>query len=256
MLDAMALSERGRATFGDLGVAEDDVARVAAPLAPPQQEAHAAEIYLGAACAARLPAALAVLEREYIARVPEMIAAKRLPAHAVDEIRQTVRERLLSGDPPYIAGAIGRGPLSGLVAVIANRAAIDWLRAHARAAQRTEPTPEADLLVATGDPARDLLRAKYAGAVKAAFEAAIAELPARERTLLRFHLVEGLTIDDLARMYQIHRATAARQIERAREAIAIATRERLTSAVPAAELGELASLVASQIDLSLSRVLR
>ena len=253
---AVAISELGRAAFGDLGVADADVVRLAEPLAPAQQEAHAAEIYLAAGCAARLPAALAALERVYLARVAEVIAAKRLPAHAVDEIRQTVRERLLGGEPPYLAGAAGRGPLAGLVAVIANRAAIDWLRANARAAVRDAPTPDPDVLVATGDPARDHLRARHGDAVKAAFEAAIRELPARERTLLRFHLVEGLTIDDLARIYKLHRATAARQVERAREAVAEATRRHLAAAIPAPELGEVAALVASQLELSLSRVLR
>ena len=252
----VAIPELGRAAFGDLAVPDADVARLAEPLTPAQQDAHAAEIYLAAGCAARLPAALAALERVYLARVPDVLAAKRLPAHAVDDIRQIVRERLLGGEPPYLAGAAGRGPLAGLVAVIANRAAIDWLRANAREAARVEPTPEPDVLVATGDPARDHLRATYGGAVKAAFEAAIRDLPPRERTLLRFHLVDGLTIDDLARIYKIHRATAARQLDRAREAVAAATRAHLAASIPAPELADVAALVQSQLDLSLSRVLR
>ncbi|HUJ62168.1 MAG TPA: sigma-70 family RNA polymerase sigma factor [Kofleriaceae bacterium] len=252
----MSVSAAGRAAFGELGVADADVERLAAPLADAQRAAHAAEIYLAAGCIARAPAALAALERGYIARVPEVVAGKRLPPDAIDELCQTVRERLLAGDPPYLARAVGRGSLAGLVAVIANRAALDWLRARARSVARAEPEPEADQLVATGDPARDHLRRATSAALKAAFEAAVAALPARERTLLRLHLVDGLTIDDVARMYDVHRATAARQIERAREAIAAATRERLAASLPDAELGEIGALIASQLDLSLSRVLR
>lgn len=88
------------------------------------------------------------------------------------------------------------------------------------------------------------------------FETAIGALPARDRTLLRLNLVDGLTIDELARMYQMHRATAARQLEHARGAVATATRLHLAATVPPDELEEVARLVASQLDLSLSRVLR
>jgi RNA polymerase sigma-70 factor (ECF subfamily) len=168
-----------------------------------------------------------------------------------------VRERLLAGEPPYVTSAVGRGSLASLVAVIALRAAVDWLRASHRATQRHAGEPAGDDLVASGDPARDHLRARYRAEAKAAFEAAVAELEARERTILRLHLVDGLTIDDLAGLYQIHRATAARQLERARERVAATTRKHLArhTGVHGDELAELGELVTSQLDLSLSRVL-
>jgi RNA polymerase sigma-70 factor (ECF subfamily) len=232
-------------------------ARLAEGLPPEQLRAHAAELALGAACASHAPPALAILDRTYIAKVSDILAARRLPEHGVDEVRQTVRERLLAGEPPYVTGAVGRGSLASLVAVIATRAAVDWLRARARTAERHDAEPAPDELVATGDPARDHLRARYRGEVKAAFEAAVAELEPRERTLLRLHLVDRLTIDDLARLYQIHRATAARQLDRARERVASTTRRLLgrTAGLHGDELRELGTLVTSQLDLSLSRVL-
>lgn len=245
-----AIENAGRARFGELiarAALADFVARRALT-----EATHPEELYLGAACATGAPAALAALESAFIARVPDMIAAKRLPPHGVDDVRQTVRERLLAGDPPYIAGAVGRGSLAGLVAVIATRCALDWLRVNS--AVREEPSED---LAATADPARDLDRARSTAVLKTAFEAAIDELDARDRTLLRLHLVDGLTIDDIARMYQIHRATAARQIERAREQVASTTRRRLAlvDGLSREELGDLAGIVASQLDLSLSRVL-
>ncbi|MBS1121030.1 MAG: putative DNA-binding regulatory protein [Deltaproteobacteria bacterium] len=252
----------GSEVFPDLVVeraAIEDLtqARLAAGISAEQLRSHAAELYLGAACASHPPAALAILDRIYIARVPEILANRRLPDHGVDEVRQTVRERLLGGQPPYLTRAVGRGSLVSLVAVIATRAAVDWLRARARATLHHDPEPADDELVATGDPARDHLRARYRGEVKAAFEAAASELSPRERTLLRLHLVDGLTIDDLARLYQIHRATAARQVDRARERVASTTRKLLgrTAGLHGDELAELGTLVTSQLDLSLSRVL-
>jgi RNA polymerase sigma-70 factor (ECF subfamily) len=166
-----------------------------------------------------------------------------------------VRERLLAGDPPYLANAAGRGSLAGLVAVIATRAGLDWLRARSRAEARHEDSPRD--LVASSDPERDHLRARFRGDVKTAFEAAVKDLEPRDRTMLRFHLVEGMTIDDVARLYQIHRATAARQLEKARERVASGVRRSLARAtgMRADELRELEELVTSQLDLSLSRVL-
>ena len=241
----------GRAAFGELDVALEPIAvavRAALAAGLAADALHGSELYLGVACAAGSRAALSALDRMYIARVGDMIARRRLPAHAVDDVRQTVRERLLAGQPPYIASAAGRGSLDGLVAVIATRAALDWLRSHARAAAR---------LAATGDPERDHLRARYRDDLKAAFEAAVADLEPRERTMLRFHLVDGMTIDALARLYQIHRATAARQIDKARDRVASGVRRQLERAtgIHGDELRELAELVSSQLDLSLSRVL-
>ena len=259
---AATICAAGIQAFGELDVTPVAVARavseaLASGVTETQLQKHAAEVYLGTACGAGRAVAAAALDRAYIARVAEMIARKRLPPHAVDEVRQTVRERLLAGEPPYVASAVGRGALTHLVAVIATRAAIDWLRVNARARAQHAELADADDLAGTGDPARDHLRARYQGAIKKAFEAAVAELSPRERTLLRLHTVDHLSIDDIAALYGIHRATAARHIERARAQIATVTRKLLshTTELRGAELREVAALMTSQLDLSLSRVL-
>lgn len=259
---AMAAQTAGVAAFGELAVDRDQLvtairAAREAGVELDTLRGHAAELYLGIAAATGSRTALATLDRIYIARVADVLAQRKLPGHAVDEIRQTVRERLLAGQPPYLATAVGRGSLAGLVAVIATRAALDWLRSHARNAARHDDEPAADDLVASGNPERDHLRARYGGDVKTAFEAAVRDLDPRDRTMLRFHLVDGMTIDELARLYQIHRATAARQIEKARDRVASGVRKLLArnAGVQADELRELAELVSSQLDLSLSRVL-
>ena len=248
---AAQVTAAGMAAYGALDVAPDAIERAIASLDAAAATRFAAEIYLGTACAAGSRSALAVLEREFLGNVSAVVARRRLPSHAVDEVRQTVRERLLGGDPPYLATSVGRGSLAGLVAVIATRAALDWLRAKNRAEAHLDETP-ADL-VASSDPEREHLRARFSGDVKAAFEAAVKELEPRDRTMLRFHLVEGMTIDDVARLYSIHRATAARQLAAARERIASGVRRSLAKAGLRAD--ELAELVTSRLDLSLSRVL-
>ena len=75
--------------------------------------------------------------------------------------------------------------------------------------------------------------------------------------LLRFHHLDGLTVDDLARMYNVHRATAARWVAAAREAVFEETRLRLHDrlGVDDSTAVSVVKLVQSQLVNSLRRLL-
>jgi RNA polymerase sigma-70 factor (ECF subfamily) len=104
------------------------------------------------------------------------------------------------------------------------------------------------------DPRLDDLRRRYRGDFAAAFRAALAALPVRERNLLRQHHMDGLTIDQLAGLYRVHRATAARWVARARTTLSGETRRRLMERLGVAtqDADSIIRLVRSQLDLSLS----
>ncbi len=74
--------------------------------------------------------------------------------------------------------------------------------------------------------------------------------------MLRGHFVGGLTIDDLAGRYGVHRATAARWIAAARDRLLVATRRAAAARLEStdAEVDSLMHLVASQLEFSLSRL--
>jgi RNA polymerase sigma-70 factor (ECF subfamily) len=82
----------------------------------------------------------------------------------------------------------------------------------------------------------------------------MAALTARQRTLLRLAYVDGLTVDAIGRMYAVHRATAARWLAAAREALFEEARVRVQAAVGAG-MTSVIRLVHSQVQLSLSRLL-
>jgi hypothetical protein len=75
--------------------------------------------------------------------------------------------------------------------------------------------------------------------------------------ILRLHLVQRLGIDAIAAICSVHRATAARQVAHAREALVTRVRLALIARwrVSERELPALISLVATQLDLSLPRLL-
>src|SRR5262249_22780652 len=110
---------------------------------------------------------------------------------------------------------------------------------------------------AVADPEIDLLRARYAVEFQAALRAALEALPARDRNLLRFSYLEGLSIDEIAAFYRVHRATAARWIGRARDALVEETRRLVLArvAVGEAELESLMRDLASQLEVSVRRLL-
>jgi RNA polymerase sigma-70 factor, ECF subfamily len=86
---------------------------------------------------------------------------------------------------------------------------------------------------------------------------AFASLQPRERNLLRLHFVERLGIDALASVLQVSRATAARHLAAAREALVERTifnlRSRLRLAP--AELDSLVAQVRSKLEISLGALL-
>ena len=106
-------------------------------------------------------------------------------------------------------------------------------------------------------PEVQLLRARYQTHYEEALRAALATLDAKERNLLRMHVVDGLTVDRIGLVYQVHRATAARWVQSVRgkllDHIYRSLGERLQ--LSAAELDSLTALVHSQLRVSLTGLL-
>ena len=75
--------------------------------------------------------------------------------------------------------------------------------------------------------------------------------------MLRQHILDELTIDDLARLYRVHRATCARWLADARADLGKQTRKRLMNALgmPTKEVDSLLRFLDSDIELSISRIL-
>ncbi|HEV8549598.1 MAG TPA: sigma factor-like helix-turn-helix DNA-binding protein, partial [Polyangiaceae bacterium] len=100
-----------------------------------------------------------------------------------------------------------------------------------------------------------LLRTRYAETFQSALRDAVAGLRAHERNALRMHVCGGCSIDQIGRAYGVHRATAARWLERAREAISEGVRGALTLRnvkLTDSEFQSLGHALASELELRLS----
>jgi RNA polymerase sigma-70 factor (ECF subfamily) len=222
------------------------------------QQAHAADYYLAVALAHQLPAAMRVFEARLVPEIEVALRRLRLPGGADDEVKQALRVELLVGDgAPRIADYGGRGELAAWVRVTATRKALKLLRKHGREEALDELLLE-HWPDATPGPARRHLRTTYTAELKQAVAGALAGLEVRQRNLLRQHVLDGLTIDELARLYRAHRATCARWLADARAELARGTRRRLTTSLGLRgdEVESVLRMLDSDIELSLSRLLR
>jgi len=259
------IAAAGRAAWpgvqlAERAIAEQLVARlrdeVGDGTAVPDAE-HDADVYLATALALRDPAALQLFEDRLVPSIHQALRRLRLPASQLDEVMQVLRFDLLVGDgAPKIADYAGRGELVGWLRVTATRKALSLLR-------RTNREDALDELLldhlpdAAADPAKQHLRATYVAELKKAIREAFAALEVRQRNLLRQHILDELTIDDLARLYRAHRATCARWLADARAELGKHTRKRLVAAlgVDRDELDSLLRFLDSDIELSISRIL-
>ena len=256
LADACAVAERTwpAVTIDRAAVA----AALAARLAPSAISTDAAvELALALACAKGDRAALEAFDRAYLADVPAGLAHMKLDRAVIDDLLQEVRTKLMVAEPgavPRILDYAGQGKLRGLCQVMAARAAVSRLRAH----KRTAPDDDVAALAAAGDdPELAFLKAHYRDAFKSAFAAAAAELDARDRNLLRLHHLGGVTLDQLAAMYGVHRATAVRWLADVRKRLLAGTRGMLRSRldVSADELDSIMELIGSRLDASVHRLL-
>src|SRR5262249_53491887 len=136
------------------------------------------------------------------------------------------------------------------------RTAIDLLRWRRPAGNETD-----DLLVALPSPSHDPellhLKARYGSEFREALREAARQISGRDRTLLWQHHVDGMTVDQLARLHQVHRVTAVRWVVAARENLASETRRLLEARlqVDPTELESILRLVRSEIDFSIRGIL-
>jgi RNA polymerase sigma-70 factor (ECF subfamily) len=215
---------------------------------------RAADLYIACACSRGDSAAIARFEESFFSEIRAAISRISGAAAVLDEAMQQLRKMMFvaDGKPAGITGYAGRGDLRAWLRVAGTRVALGLMRAR-RASEDNEP--ELDRIVATDpDPANALMRKEYGASARDALRDAFGELETRDRNILRQYYLDGLTIDELGTLYGVHRATAARWVEKARAVLEKRTqallRERL--GVGKETLDSIVRMVHSNLEVSLS----
>jgi RNA polymerase sigma-70 factor, ECF subfamily len=218
---------------------------------------RAADIYLAASCLEGVPGAVPLFDQLMMGEVDIALARMRITGAKLADVKQLVRQRLFVG-VDGAAGKIieygGRGDLRRWVRSVAVRTCLNEMRKHKR------EIPVEDQLLANHalpgeDPRLAYMKQTYAAEFKVSFAFALGKVTAREQTLLRYHHVDGLNIDEIGAIYRVHRVTAFRWLEKAKEQLVTATLADLKSRlnISAQELDSVLRMIRSAVHLSLIR---
>lgn len=261
-----ALCAHGRAACPGVDIADETFVRHLATVvardraeSPTLDDRFVDDLFLAAACLSRASGAAEAFDARCAPAIRAAVVRLAASEAGRDEIIQKARDVLLVGAPdapPKLTQYLGTGPLARWAATTGQRLALLEMRAGRAEGKAIdglakEPAPPAD-------PELAYLRQQYRGEFEETLAALVATLDERDRAFLRLSLIEGLSAEKIGKMFGVSRATAQRRIEDVREQIADGLRRALAErlALSGSGVGSVAGLVASQIDVSLSRILR
>jgi RNA polymerase sigma-70 factor (ECF subfamily) len=213
-----------------------------------------ADLFLATACASGDTAAIRQFDATFIVGIDKRVARFGLPPDKVDELRQKVRTKLLVGPSPGIRRYRGRAPLGAWLHITAVRVAVDV----ANLPSATEVDVDLlDLVAPDETPEIEAVRRQYQDRFRAALEDSFRALSAREKTILRLQVVDGLNIDAIGAIYGVHRATAARWIVGIRARVYDRLRQEFAARwnASSSELRSMVRLLRDQIQITAKRVL-
>jgi RNA polymerase sigma-70 factor (ECF subfamily) len=260
-----AMVAEGRAAWPDLSVEPKAlVAFVARQLGDGQDPAEVldglrpGDLYLACGCALGDGAAIAAFDRQYMREVDIALARMRIGPPRSNDVKQLVRQRLFvgpPGQPGKIAEYAGRGDLRRWVRAVAVRTCLNDLRKGKHEILTDDDQLIAQQAIPGDDPEIEYMKRTYSDQFKTAFGEALANLGAREQTLLRYHHVDGLNIDEIGAIYRVHRVTAFRWLEKAKDQLVKATLDTLRARLKLTptELDSVLRMIRSQVHLSLIR---
>jgi len=218
----------------------------------------ASDLYLACACVAGDQVAIEHFQHQLMAPLRPLLSRVLPDTAAADDVLQNLAQQMLASAPGRQAGLAsydGTGRLSAWLRVCVLR---DAVRARKRAGIESPAEDLGQAMPAVqDDPELAYMRQLYRSEFRQAFQEAAASLEPRERTLLRYSVVDGLTVDDLGRLFQVHRASAARWVADARDKLTKRTRAALAQrlGVRVRDQESILRLVQSQLDLSLGSIL-
>ncbi len=217
--------------------------------------ALAGDLYLACACTLGLPTAIEAFQRAVRGDVGRAVARTDPSPAFLDEVMQILSVKLFvrtSDDAPAITQYAGRASLRGWVATVAKRTALNLRRSKGDQAH-AEITSGIKQLGAAAGPDVALLKARYKLEFEASIRAALVSLSDKERSLLLLNLVNGVTLPQLATMQNVSRATVARWLASAREALFAATRAEIVGRLKLtpSEYESILALVRSQLEVSI-----
>ncbi|MFT3836467.1 MAG: sigma-70 family RNA polymerase sigma factor [Myxococcaceae bacterium] len=194
---------------------------------------NAEDLLLAFAALAKVPTALAEVDRR-IARISAAVAAKfREGDQFGEELLQKLRVKILVGSErtgPALGQYQGEGALVAWFKVVASSTAVDLRRSRRpeRTDQGNQKEERLERFAAAALPADEALaHGRHKQAITAALKESLELIDDESRVLLRLRFVDGLSVEDAAQTLGVHRTTALRRIEKIQQDLLSNVREIL-----------------------------
>lgn len=219
-----------------------------------------ADLYLACACLEGNDKGSRAFEEAYFPVLNRALAGICGRTGQVDDVKQSVYQKVFSGEggrPPAIHKYDGVGDLRAWVRVTAVRMALNLKRDT----KRERPlSPDILVTLPKGGPGpeEDYLKRVYSDAFKKAFQRALTGLDHKQRNLLRYYYIDGLTVEQIGGIYRVHKATISRRLGEIRELLLTETRNSLIREldVGRTEFDSIMRLIQSRMDVSIVRFLK
>jgi RNA polymerase sigma-70 factor, ECF subfamily len=196
---------------------------------------------LALACAQRDMPGIELFRTRYLPEFDYVLLRFPTLASMRDDLRQRLCDKFFVSDPPGLLQYTGRGPLGAWVRASATRMALNAITREMKEAPMEQSF--FDAVVGNDKDAEALyLKTTSRASLQAAFERAAGTLDARERNLLKFALIDHLNVDEIAAVFCVHRATAARWVASARTHLVQRTHAELMAGLNVSD-DEAASIV-------------
>lgn len=261
------LVDRGRSAWPELSLAPDRFVAFLARKVPAGGDVRDAlsnlnieDLYLACACATGDERAIATLEARLLPHVDQALVKLDCDEATYADAKQQLRMKLLlprADGTRRIGQYSGRGKLKGWLQVSAVRCAIDLLRRRNKQAAERDDDLAVAWSMAPQDPELVHLKGRYREPFRHAFRGALRALSTRDRNVLRYYYVDGLSLERIAKIYGVHRATVGRWVSSAQRSALDATRKRLMEVLEL-DRGEYDSLMramASSIEITLQALM-
>ena len=217
-----------------------------------------ADLYLACGCLHGDDEAGRVFAERLRPTLERVLGGLGRPASEAGELQGTLFAHLFGGREDGVAKIEhyrGEGALRSWVKVVAVRMLLNRLRDEGRLVGEEQLLEQA----LDTDPADvRYMKALYRDEFKRAFQQALRSLSARDRTLLRFQLLDGMSSSEIAQFYRVHRATVHRWQQQIQQTLLERTRACLRDqlAIGPAEVDSIVRLIQSNWQVSLTAALR
>jgi RNA polymerase sigma-70 factor (ECF subfamily) len=218
----------------------------------------AKDFYLARACGVGDQNAIRTFEARLINPIVSRLHRPGPAGDAHSELRQLLLTRLFvsePGSPARIHGYRGRGPLWGWLRTVASRAVVDLRRQMLD--RHLDPADLGQMFIGSPDPEREYLACLDRSELGGALVATMGMLPEREKSFLRLHYLDEMSMDGIASLFQVSRRTVHRAIARSRAEILQKTRAALVKRLKLsqAELETVMELSCNQLNVNFHELL-